>query len=155
MVELKSNNSITSGLTTCGGCPGEPETVGTSYPFYSSYGPGRSCQTLSLCRLHSHTRRLISTMRAWTMSYRLVALSLEGQSAGKANKQPFQSPVNLALCSMAKMRDRLQKPVACSNLDSGLALANNNENRHGYFDLIYFFLVCAAQYPAQWVNRTF
>lgn len=33
MVKLKSNNSITSGLTTCGGCPGEPETVGTSYPF--------------------------------------------------------------------------------------------------------------------------
>lgn len=78
-------------------------------------------------------------MRAWTVSYRLVALSLEGQSAGKANKQPFQSLVNLALCSMAKMRDRLQKPVACSNLDSGLVLANNNENRHGHFDLIYFF----------------
>lgn len=70
MIKLKSNNSITSGLTTCGGCPGEPETVGTSYPFYSSYGPDRSCQTLSLCRLHSHTRRLISTMRAWTVSYR-------------------------------------------------------------------------------------
>lgn len=30
MIKLKSNNSITSGLTTCGGCPGEPETVGTS-----------------------------------------------------------------------------------------------------------------------------
>lgn len=44
MVKLKSNNSITSGLTTCGGCPGEPETVGTSYPFYLSYGPDRSCQ---------------------------------------------------------------------------------------------------------------
>lgn len=41
---------------------------------------------------------------------------------------------------MAKMRDRLQKPVACSNLDSGLALANNNENRHGHFDLIYCIL---------------
>lgn len=51
----------------------------------------------------------------------------------------ISSLVNLALCSMAKMRDRLQKPVACSNLDSGLVLANNNENRHGHFDLIYFF----------------
>lgn len=33
MIKLNRINSITSGLTTCGGCPGEPETVGTSYPF--------------------------------------------------------------------------------------------------------------------------
>lgn len=50
---------------------------------------------------------------------------------------------------MAKILDRLQKPVACTNLGNGLVLASNNENRP---DLGLYSMLSSIM--RQWVNRT-
>lgn len=58
----------------------------------------------------------------------------------------FQILVDLVLYSMAKILDRLQKPVACTNLGNGLVLASNNEGSVCYSML--------SSIMPQWVDRT-